>query len=351
MVENGRAEEHHHRVPKPADLPSALTWSRLHAFCLVLEEGSITAAADLLMVSPPAVSASISVLEQELGTKLFTRAGRGIVPTEAGRVFGGYARALLGLVDEAQAAVRDADRGRLRVGIVTTAAETLLPRLIASFTRAHPRVELVLSVAPRDELFAALGHHELDVVLAGRPPQGSGFVSRATRANSLVVVGAGRDVTGAHPDGDGAADAPIAAGQSSTNGTTWLLRERGSGTRQTAEALLAGFDPAPPTLTLGTQGACVAGAREGLGVTLVHSDAVARDLAAGDLIVLDVPGSPLDRPWHLCTGATASRAAELFIRHVTDPALVGDAVLTRTLHHGSRPGVGGQRGGHSDPAP
>lgn len=294
-------------ISTPPPLPSALTWARLQTFCIVLDEGSITAAADLLMVSPPAVSAAIGVLESELGTKLFTRAGRGIVPTEAGEVFGGYARALLGLVEQARAAVRDADRGRLRVGVVTTAAETLLPRLIASFTRAHPRVELVLSVAPRDDLFAALGHHELDVVLAGRPPRGSGFISRATRGNSLVVVGAG-DQTGA------------ATG-------TWLLREHGSGTRQTAEALLTGFDPRPPVLTLGTQGACVAGAREGLGVTLVHSNAVARELASGELVVVDVPGTPLDRPWHLCTGPMPTRAAELFIRHVTDPTLVADAAL------------------------
>ncbi|MDO5499371.1 MAG: LysR family transcriptional regulator, partial [Propionibacteriaceae bacterium] len=172
-------------------MPDALTWSRLNTFRTVLEAGSVTAAADLLMVSPPAVSAAISVLEADLGTKLFARSGRGIVATDAGRVFGEYARSLLGLADEARAAVRDTDRGRLRVGVVTTAAETLLPKLIASFTRAYPRVDLALSVEPRDELFRALGHHELDLVLAGRPPRGSGFVSRATRANSLVVVGAG----------------------------------------------------------------------------------------------------------------------------------------------------------------
>lgn len=293
-------------TPEQPGIPAALTWSRLRTFVTVLETGSVTAAADLLMVSAPAVSAAIGVLEAELGTTLFTRSGRGIVATEAGTVFGGYARSLLGLAEQARAAVRDADRGRLRIGVVATAAETLLPRLISSFSRAHPRVELTLSVEPRDELFTGLGHHELDLVLAGRPPAGSGFTSRATRDSSLVVVGAA-DPSGSPP--------------------TWLLRERGSGTRDTALALLSGLDPQPPTLTLGTQGACVAGAREGLGVTLVHSDAVGRELGSGELVLVDTPGTPLSRPWHLCTGPHPSRAVELFIRHVTDEARVGELAL------------------------
>ena len=286
----------------PPDVPAALTWSRLRTFLAVVEFGGVAAAADLLHVTAPAVSAAVSVLENELGTKLFSKAGRGVVPTEAGLVFAEHCRTLLGLVTTAREAVRDAETSRLRLGVVETAAETLLPGLLASFARAHPGVELAIAVEPRDELFVRLGHHELDVVLAGRPPRGSGFVSRATRENSLIVVGA----------------------PGARNDAVWLLRGRGSGTRETALGLLTRLEPQPGVLTLGTQGACLAAARSGLGVTLVHLDAVRRDLARGDLVEIRQRGTPMRRPWHLCTGQQPSRVAELLLAHVTEPGLTGE---------------------------
>ena len=83
--------------------------------------------------------------------------------------------------------------------------------------------------------------------------------------------------------------------------TTWLMRETGSGTRETCEALLASLDVEPPTLTLGSNGAVVAGAAAGLGATLVSGDAVRGLLAAGDLVEVPVPHTPMRRPWHAVT--------------------------------------------------
>lgn len=286
--------------------PTALTWARLHTFLAVLEDGSITGAADLLQVSAPAVSASISALEADLGTALFVKSGRGIRATDAAATFAGYARQLLGLAEEAKAAVLDADRSRLRIGAVETAAESVLPRMLASFTEHHPRVEVALTVGPRDGLFGQLGQHEIDVVLAGRPPRGSDFVSRAVWANVMVLIGR----------------------PGAWVGDTWLLRGTGSGTRETALGILAQLDPAPATMTLGTHGACVAAAREGLGVSLVHQDAVRRDLASGELVVIDLPGTPLARPWHLCTTSAPVGAVDILVRHAADPRVMGAEALT-----------------------
>src|SRR4029078_8579081 len=86
-------------------------------------------------------------------------------------------------------AVRDADRGRVRIGAVATASEDVLPQLMASFIEDHPHVKLSLSLLPRDELFSHAADHSFDVVLAGRPPRVSGLVTRARRANQPLVVG------------------------------------------------------------------------------------------------------------------------------------------------------------------
>ncbi|HEU5143603.1 MAG TPA: LysR family transcriptional regulator [Dermatophilaceae bacterium] len=297
------------------DLPAAVTWGRMQTFLAVVDRGSVRAAAEALHVTPPAVSAAITAMERELGVALFVKAGRGITPTEAGRSFADSCRTMLGMLEEARDGVREAERSRLRLGAVESASEVVLPRLMAAFVRQHPTVELSLSVLPRDDLFARAGHHELDVVLAGRAPPGSHLVSRASRPNELVLVAS-----------------PALQGDPLT--ATWLLRGPGSGTRGSTTTLLAQLEARPRTLTLGTHGAVVAAAREGLGVTLVHAEAVRRDLDAGRLVVVPLPGTPLDRSWHLTTPRQLTRAARLFVSLVTDPAAVG----ADAFHLPTRPG-------------
>jgi DNA-binding transcriptional LysR family regulator len=286
------------------NLPAAVTWGRLQTFMAVYETGSVRAAAEALHVTPPAVSAAIAALDAALDTPLFGKAGRGIVPTDAGEIFAAYVRKLLGLLAEAAGAVRDSDRGRVRIGAVATASEYVLPRLMASFAEAHPHVELSLSVLPRDELFSRAVDHAFDVVLAGRPPRLSGLVTRARRANQLVLVGR----PGLKAD-------PLT--------TTWLLTGLGSGTRDTALSLLTRLQASPPLLTLGTSGAAVAAARQGLGVTLVHEEAVREQLDSGELTSYAIPGTPLDRPWQFCTTSEPTAATRLFLAHVCDPQRVG----------------------------
>ncbi len=294
---------------------SAVTWGRMRTFLAVVDHGSVRAAAAVLHVTEPAVSAAVASLEKHLGTALLAKDGRGVRVTDAGLVYAGYCRRVLGLLEEAEAAVRTAERGRLRIGAVSTASEYVIPPLLASFRRRFPEVDLSLSVRPRDELFAELGNHQTDLVVAGRPPRGSGLRTRARRANRLVVVGA--------PD---LFPEPLTA--------TWLLRGPGSGTRDTTLGLLTQLEASPPLLTLGTHGAVVAAAREGLGVTLVHEDAVVEDLRRGGLARLPVPRTPVDRPWHVATTDSPSSSVELFLAHITGADVGGEAFHLLDRPHG-----------------
>lgn len=286
----------------------AVTWSRMRTFLAVAETGSVRLGAQKLHVTEPAVSTAIASVERRLHAKLFRRAGRGIVLTEAGRVYADYCRTILGLVAESELAVRGATVGQLRIGAVGTASEYVVPHLLAHFRARHPDVDFTLTVEPRDELFGSLGHHEMDVVFAGRPPRGSNLVTRATRDNELIVVAA----PGVH-------DHPLTS--------PWLLRGPGSGTRETTLALLEQLEAAPPTLTLGTLGAVVAAAREGLGLTLVHADAVADDLTDGRLVVVHLARTPMKRPWHLVTATVPTAAAILFVSACTDATALGESAF------------------------
>lgn len=289
-------------------MDSAVTWSRMRTVLAVAETGSVRAGAQLLHVTEPAVSSAVAHVERHLHTKLFAKAGRGIVLTEAGRVYADYCRTILGLVTESELAVRRAGASHLRLGAVGTASEYVVPPFLASFRTSHPEVELALTVQPRDELFTSLAHHELDLVFSGRPPRRSHLVSRATRDNSLIVVGAPEVYKN-----------PLSA--------TWLLRGPGSGTRETTISLFDQLEASPPTLTLGTLGAVVAAAREGLGLTLVHADAVADDIRTGRLVEVHVARTPMKRPWHLTTTEAPTAAAVLFISTCTDTSTFGSAAF------------------------
>jgi LysR family transcriptional regulator, low CO2-responsive transcriptional regulator len=276
------------------------TEARLRAFAAVAETGSVRAAAQRLVVTESAVSAAVAALTRDVGTPLLERQGRGLRLTSAGRTYAGYARTILGLHEEALAAARgDAYGGPMRLAAVTTAGEHVLPAVLASFRDRHPGVELRLEVGTREHVWGLLAAHEADLVIAGRAPASLPVTVRAVRPNALVVVGA-----------------PEVAADFGLGRTTWLMREAGSGTRETCEALLAALDAEPPTLTLGSNGAVVAGAAAGLGVTLVSRDAVRALLASGQVTEVPVPQTPMRRPWHAVTYPRAPAAAEVLVAHL-----------------------------------
>ncbi|MGH8919422.1 MAG: LysR substrate-binding domain-containing protein [Actinomycetes bacterium] len=279
-----------------------MTESRLRTLVALAATGSVRGAASRLTVTESAVSASIAALARELGVPLVEPAGRGLRLTPSGTVYARYARRVLGLLDEGAAAAAqelDPERGRLRLAAVTTAGEHLLPALLAAFRRQHPGVALVLDVAPSEQVWDLITAHEVDLVIAGRPPAGIDTRVVATKPNELVVVAA-----------------PTVAAAFDWTLTPWLLREQGSGTRATVEAYLKTQDVLPPQLVLGSNGAVVAGAVAELGAALVSRDAVVDLLTDGRLVKVPTPGTPMRRPWHAVAGTYSGAATWLFVRHL-----------------------------------
>ncbi|MGI8721453.1 MAG: LysR family transcriptional regulator [Geodermatophilaceae bacterium] len=282
--------------------PQSVTLSRLSTLVTFAEEGSVVGAARRLVVSESAVSVAMSALSKDLGVALVERVGRGVELTPAGATYVGYARRVLGLLEQGWAAARGVGapgRGRLRLAAVPTAADQLIAPLLAAFSGDFPEVELRVDVGSSSEVWDLLAHHEVDLVLAGRPPQTASGRIAAQRDNLLVVV-VGPSMLASFDEGE----------------TTWLLRERGSGTRASLEALLSARDLDPPRMVLGSNGAVLAAAVAGLGAALVSADAVALELGSEQLVVVPVEGTPLVRPWHLVTGPTPTPATRLFVEHV-----------------------------------
>ncbi|GAA4537854.1 LysR family transcriptional regulator [Pseudonocardia xishanensis] len=159
----------------------------------VVEEGTVTAAAERLHVAQPGVSAQLRQLEREIGEPLLARSSRGMAVTEAGAAVLPFARAALAAVEGARLAVDELKglvRGQVRVGMAPSLAATDLPELLAEFRAAHPAVEVSLREGTSAELLAGLVDGMVDLVWAGiaeEPPEGVAY--RVVTEQALVAVG------------------------------------------------------------------------------------------------------------------------------------------------------------------
>ncbi len=145
--------------------------SYLSTFVLVAESGSMSEAARRLEVTPAAVAHQIRLLERELETRLLIRAGRTVVPTEAGHRLVHTASAILRDLRNIKASINDdAATGDLRLGVINTALHSLMPETLAGFVRIYPEVRIEIRSALTASLYDAVVRGELDAAICLHPP-------------------------------------------------------------------------------------------------------------------------------------------------------------------------------------
>lgn len=289
--------------------------TQLSAFLAVVRHGSVTGAAEELVVTQPSVSAAVAALERELGVDLTERAGRSIRPTAAGEAYARYAADILALLKEGSEVVGKVAKGTgapLRVTAVTTAGEYLLPPLLHAFREREPELEVSVHVGNREEVFRRLEAHEADVAISGQAPGERGFDGAAFLDNEFVLI--------TSPDDPLAKRAWVAVDELA--GTPWLMREQGSGTRRLCETYLDTHQLQPSMLTLGSNGAIKNAARMGLGVALQSREAVALELEVGLLETIRPRGGLPKRSWYVVrsTIGPGSELAAAFMEFVRSPA-------------------------------
>ncbi|WP_321919140.1 LysR substrate-binding domain-containing protein [Burkholderia cepacia] len=141
--------------------------------------GSFAKAADRVARSSSAVSAQIRKLEEQAGTPLFVKSGRGLALTDAGDAMLRYARRMIELNDEAAAAVRGVNLdGWVRIGLQEDFGEAILPDVLGRFARAHPKVRIEARVARNADLLDRLDANQLDLALVWGDPVSAALLSR-----------------------------------------------------------------------------------------------------------------------------------------------------------------------------
>jgi len=166
---------------------------QLTYFLAAAEHGSFSAAAESLLMAQPSLSEQIRRLEAELGVPLFTRAGRGIELTEAGRLLRPHAERTLA---EAQAAaesvrqVRDLTGGTVAFGTFGSAHHYLLARLVEDFRKRHPHVRVRAIGQNSAEVADAVREGQLEAGLVVLPIDDRGLSVQPAVEDELLYVSA-----------------------------------------------------------------------------------------------------------------------------------------------------------------
>jgi DNA-binding transcriptional LysR family regulator len=167
----------------------------LRYFETIAELQHVGRAAQKLHRTQPALTSSVRRLEQACGAPLFERAGRGIRLTSAGKVLLKWAQRVRFDMEDAKreiAAIGTGLAGHVRIGIVPTAAQFLLPAAARQLLQEGPDVTLRTVVALVETLKPLLRQGELDIVVATETQSEPGFVSKLLAEDAIVVAASAR---------------------------------------------------------------------------------------------------------------------------------------------------------------
>lgn len=292
----------------PVPLERRVTLHQLRVFKSVIDNRSFTRAAEALALTQPAVTHQMQALSRSVGHPLISPSRRAPELTAVGRVLYDRASRILSAVSDAEQAIDDLVElraGAVRVAGDTTVGTYVLPDALAAFNRLHPHVELSLDVVNRAGVRDLVLDGTADYGVVGRLWDDDVLAAEPFLQNELMCFSA--------PGHPMVAQEPLRP-QQLLEGPL-LLRERGSGTRESAERILAEAGVvAVSGMDLASNGALKRAVAGGLGVTVLSTYAVRLEVQLGLLRPLAVEGFPVRRQWHIthARDRLPSAAAEAF---------------------------------------
>jgi DNA-binding transcriptional LysR family regulator len=268
-----------------------LTLKHFRAVQAIVRHRKIVNAAKALHLTAPAVTIQLRQVEEELGLALFDRAPDGMRPTAAGLVVVDAAQAIeerLELLQDEIDAIKGVRAGSLKLGVVST-AKYFAPRLMASFMKEHPDIDMRLVVGNRAETIASLRSHDVDIALMGRPPKDVPVRAMAFGDHPLVIV--------APPDHELTHSRDISKERIAQE--NFLIREPGSGTRISLEIFLGEIPGRLDDLgtEMGSNETIKQAVMAGLGIAFISAHTIATEVETRRLVILDVIGMPIRRQW------------------------------------------------------
>ncbi len=285
------------------------TLRQLQVFEAIVRLGSFTRAAEELFLTQPTVSMQVKKLADVMGLPLFEHVGRNVQPTEAGLELHDACRQMfetLANLEMKLADLKGMKRGRLRLGVITT-AEYFAPEILGEYSQLYPGIEVSLKVTNRDSIIGRMHNNEDDLYIMGRAPSDEMEVLACPFAPNPIAVMAPRS----HPL-VGKKNIPLKR----LAEEPFILREPGSGIRN---ATLRLFEDAGLRLNvrmeLGSNEAIKHAIVGGLGISVLSLHTLTLEGVQGPVAILNVKGFPILRHWYLVypKGKELSLVARTFL--------------------------------------
>jgi LysR family transcriptional regulator, transcriptional activator of the cysJI operon len=266
---------------------------RLKVFRSVAEHLNFRKAAEHLFLTQPAITLQIKALEDDLGIRLFDRAANRVTLTPQGSLLLGYVQKIATLVSQAERELGAEDgkvSGEFFLGVSTTIAQYVLPRLLGAFLDEHPRVQFSLHSGNTSEIVQLLLDDKLSVGLIEGPARDRGIRTEPFMQDELVLI------TLPALEADRLSHDQLVA-------SSLLVREQGSGSRRVVEIALkkAGFKlkSFKKVMDLDSTEAIKSAVEAGLGIGFVSRWAISKELELGALKVVEVAGLRVARHFSL----------------------------------------------------
>ena len=290
-----------------------LTLRQMQVFEAVVRNHGVTAAARELHCTQPSVSIQLKQLADQVGLPLFDHARGRLHLTEAGEAL--YrtcqsVRAALQDFETGIANLQGLQRGKLRIGVVST-AKYFMPRLLGAFCQQYPGIEIGLEVANRERIVERLRDGLDDLSFMSRPPEDLDLEVRPFLNNPLVLIA---------PVDSPWARRPLPSIEA-LEGERMLLREKGSGTRIAVDDFLREHDVRfDVRMEIGSNEAIKQAVAGGFGLSIISRHAI-RDMPG--IVEVDCAGFPIQSTWKIVRLARRpmSLIAERFVDYLLQEGL------------------------------
>ena len=296
---------------------SHTTFRQLEIFEAIARLGSFTRASEELYLTQPTVSMQMKKLSESVGAPLIEQVGKKIHLTPDGQHLAQATRDIFAILDHFTMSVaerRGLKQGKLSLMAITTASY-FAPRLLGEFAKLYPGIDVSLRVTNKEQVLASIADKQDDLYFLGAPPVEIDVVAMPIMDNPIVVLAA--------PDHPLAHEKKIPPERIAQE--PWLMRERGSGTRNAIERRFAEKGIALNTrLELGSNEAIKQAILAGLGISALSRHTLTLN-QPDQFAVLDVEGFPILRHWYAVypAGRQLSVVARAFLDYLLGR---GDAV-------------------------
>jgi DNA-binding transcriptional LysR family regulator len=264
---------------------------QIEVFMATAQKGSVTQAAAAVGITQSAASMALAEFESQLGTRLFDRIGKRLALNEDGRALYPKAVEMIERAREMEMLFRQAGRAvDLRLGASSTIGNYLLPQIIGAFRADRPGSRIALEVGNTQQVINAILHFEIDIGFVEGPCLHPDIVAGFWRPDELAICAA-PDHPIAQPGG---------AGIEALRQADWILRERGSGTREVVDQLLMSqLGGIRVMMELGGTEAIKRAVESGIGISCLPKIALIGAVERGNLVDIPTPYLQLTRAFHI----------------------------------------------------